>query len=490
MSLSSRWLWVVVILFLTVYLFLSLTLHYRYNTTDADLAIYTQHVWFLSQGDFLGYGGTFKDFSIFGDHFIVHFFWISLIMKLFQSASVLIIVQTLAIVFSSIPVYLLAKERLNDKLSATILSVIYLLFYGYQAAEIFPFHGAALSSFFISFTLWFAYKRNWFWYWLALVGALFAKEDISTFGFVLGIYLFIRGDRKVGLITSLISAIYFYIVIFQVMPFFTQGRPYAYFVQSQNSKIFNPLRVVVDFFYPFVKTRTLLTLFGSFGFLPLFSLTGLFLAFPFLLARFTSVTIQRWLPWMHYSANQGAILGFGSVWGLENLYNLLNRISLFTKVTRDKILFYRGYLVFCLILTISISFFYKMPLLNLLKPEFYKTPAGVQGINEAISLIPRDPQVSVAAQSGLLPHLALRRKIYMYPHPSNSIHEPSDDLEDSAPISEYAVPDVDYIILSKHAFHWRPSSERFDEVISYVKQLPKYRTIFDKDSTVVLQKIT
>ena len=481
--------YIVLGLFLFVYLFLSLTLHYQFNTTDADLAIYAQHVWYLSQGDIFGYGNTFKAFNIFGDHFIVHFFWISLLYKIWSSASVLIIVQTTAVVLSALPLYWFAKERLKDTLSALLLVSGYLLFYGFQSAAIFPFHGATLSSVFISFTLWFAYKRKWLPYFIFLVAALFSKEDVPTFTFAFGLYLFfMRKDRKIGLITAAVSLVYFYLVIYQIMPFFLHGQPYTYLVESPNSKFLNPIGLIKDFFIPIEKTKTLTSLFSSFGLLPLLSLSYLFIVAPFLLARFTSPVTQRWAPWMHYSANQGPILGFGEVLGLENLVKLAEKIKIAKRFVANKIYFYRFYLSLTILVSILIGVYYQMPLYKLLTPNFYQTSAGVVTINQALALIPSDPNISVATQSGLLPHLALRKKIYMYPHPSFAVNEPRGDLQDSDPIQDYAVPDVDYIILSKNAFHWRPASGKFDEVLTYVKSLPGYEVVFDKDATVVLKR--
>lgn len=327
---------------LFIYLYLPLTLHNRFNTTDADLAIYDQHVWFLSRGDILGYGGTFKPFNIFGDHLILHFFWIAPLYKIWQSASVLIVIQTLAFVFSSVPIYLLAKEKWKDFPASIIFLAAYLLFYGFQAASIFPFHGAVLSTFFISWLLYFAFKERWVWYFIFLPLAWFAKEDVPTMTIFLGIYIaLIKKKPKIGLITVLLSALYFYLAIFKIMPFFADGRSYAYLVQSQNSVLTNPVLLVKDFFYPLVKTRTLLTLLGSFGFLPLLAPLETFIAIPFLLARFTSTTIQRWLPWMHYSANQAPILGLAAIFGLDNFVSLLSRWSKTKKLVKDRTKIYR-----------------------------------------------------------------------------------------------------------------------------------------------------
>lgn len=487
---SNRSFIILLTAFLAVYLFLSLTLHYRYNTTDSDLAIYDQHIWFISQGDFLGFGGTFKPFNIFGDHLILHFFWVALLYKLWDSSSVLIVIQTLAIVGSAIPIYLLAREKWQDKIAALIFMASYLLFYGFQAASIFPFHGAVLSTFFVSWLLYFAFQEKWWPYFIFLPLAWFAKEDVPTMTFVLGLYLiFIKRRVKIGVITSVLSLIYFYIALFQLVPFFTQGRPYAYFVENQNSRLLNPVGLVKEMFYPLVKVRTLLTLFASFGFLPIFAPFELAIATPFIVARFTSDTIQRWLPWMHYSANQAPILGFASIFGLVNLVYLIKRFKSLKWLVKDRIKFYRGVSLVVLIMSLSAGLLYAMPLYKLLSSDFYQEPQGVGTIREALKIIPKDSRISVATQSGLLPHLSHRRKIYMYPHPAYSA-DPNhkEDLLDSDLISSYLLPKVDYIVLSKYAFHWRPSNTGFDEVIDYVKKQPQYNVVFEKDSTIVLKR--
>lgn len=477
--------------FLVAYLFLSLSLHYRFNTTDADLAIYDQHAWFLSQGDFLGYGGTFKPFNIFGDHLILHFFWIAPLLKLWDSSSVLIIIQTLSFIGSAVPIYLLAKEKWEDSIAPLIFITAYWLFYGFQAAAIFPFHGAVLSTFFISWLLYFALKEKWLPYFIFLPLAWFAKEDVPTMTFVLGLYLiFIKKQVKIGIITSILSAIYFYIAIFKLVPFFTQGRPYAYLVENQNSKLLNPLLIVKDIFFPEVKMRTLLTLFASFGFLPLLAPFELAIAAPFIVARFTSATIQRWLPWMHYSANQAPILGISSIFGLVNLATILEKFKQFDWLVKNRATFYRIVVSLVLAMTLSVGLLYNMPLYKLLNPNFYQEPEGVGSIREALNLIPKDGNISVATQSGLLPHLSHRKKIYMYPHPAYSADtNHKEDLLDSDPIEAYLLPEVDYVILSKYAFHWRPANSEFDKVISYVKSLSEYTIIYDKEKTIVLKRV-
>ena len=488
---QKNWLFgCLLIIFFVAYTYLTLTLHYRFNTTDADLAIYDQHVWFLSKGDFLGYGGTFKPFNIFGDHLILHFFWIASFYKIWDSSTVLIIIQNLAIVGSAIPLYLIAKESWKDLVAILFFVASYLLFYGFQAASIFPFHGTTLSVFFISWLLFFMYKKQWKLFFLFLTLSLAAKEDVATFTFFIGLYLiFIQRNLKIGIITSLLSVAWFYLSIFKIMPFFAAGRPYAYFVESQNQKLLNPVRLTAEMFFPWVKTRTLLSLFGSFGFLPLFAPFQVALAAPFLVARFTSTTIQRWLPWMHYSTNQAPILGFAAIFGLVNLYTVLKKFNVFQFLAVSRANFYRCITISTLIITIAIGLYYKMPLYKLLDTSFYKQPEGIAAIKGALTKIPKDGEISVATQSGLLPHLSHRKKIYMYPHPAYSNPPIGEDLGDDASIEKYAIPDVDYIILSKYAFHWRPTNTRFDEVISFIKKQVGYKVIFEKEGTLVVKKV-
>src|SRR3990167_11537097 len=88
--------WIVLAVFFAAYLFLILRLHFNYSTTDSDLAIYDQQIWFLS--NLRLEISSFKDHNTFGDHFGAIEVLIAPLYWLWDSVIVLLILQTLSII--------------------------------------------------------------------------------------------------------------------------------------------------------------------------------------------------------------------------------------------------------------------------------------------------------------------------------------------------------------------------------------------------------
>jgi uncharacterized membrane protein len=276
-----------------------------------------------------------------------------------------------------------------------------------------------------------------------------------------------------------------------IIPFFAH-RKYSYFVsQLGNSpteivinSLLNPVKGVVYFFTPLIKLRTMVAMFASFGFMTFFSPTFLFLLTPFLASRFLNDTLQRHMPWMHYSANQGPLLAFGAILGIYNLLPFIQRLKLPKPIGTN---FIPLVLSLSLIASLLVTFNYQMPLLKLLDLEFYSESGGASNVREALKLIPGN--ASVATQSGLQPHLSARDEIYIYPDAARATDGREDDLPEEAKPEEYAMPPSQYLLMSVDAFHWRPvSREEFARQIDYVKSLPDWEIIYDKEGTTLLRK--
>lgn len=483
--------WIILAIFFAGYFFLIYRLHFNYSTTDSDLAIYDQQIWFLSQGRLTP--SSFKDgFNAFGDHFglveifIAPFYW------LWDSVVVLLILQELAIVLSAFPIYLTFKKVLKTReVWALVFVVIYLLFFGFQAATIFPFHLATLGAVFIAWVIWAMLEKRWLLYWVTLVLMLITKEDMPLLGMVMGLYLIItQRNFKHGFGTLVVSFSYFYFVTDKIIPFFA-GRKYGYFVSQLGETptaivikaLKNPIEAVVYFFTPLLKARTMVAMFASFGFLPLLSPTFLFLVSPFLAERFLNDTLQRHLPWMHYSASQGPLLAYGAIFGLKNLVDISARY--WPKIKREWLIALA--LLASLILTVGVTLVYKMPLLNLLRPGFYQGSESSESIDKALKLVPRE--ASIATQASLQPHLSHRDVILIYPDPARRTDGGDDDLPPEAKPEDYAFADVDYLLLSLNAFHWRPVTQaEFSRQIDYVKSRPEWEIIFDQDGTTLFKR--
>lgn len=485
--------WIALAIFFIIYLFIILRLHFNYSTTDSDLAIFDQQAWFLSQ--FKLPNSSFKNgFNEWGDHFGLIEVFIAPIYWFWSSSVVLLILQTGSVVLSALPMSWLFKKHLTKSNFWTVLFIsCYLLFFGFQSAIIFPFHTSTLGVVFIAFLLYAMLEEKWLLYWLMLVLTLITKEDLPLLGLVIGIYLVIRKKYWVGSLTLIFSYLYFNLVTGVIIPFFMHGK-YGYFVSQLGNtpseivvnSIKNPLKAVVYFVTPLVKLRTMIVLFGSFGFFTLLSPTFLFLLAPMFAERFLNDTLQRHLVWMHYSATQGPLLAIGMIFGLVNIKKLLNYFYKNKFVRVQKNIVPIG-VSMSLIFTIGITFYYKMPILNIFNPNFFIEPVGAKYIREALKLIPKN--ASVATQSGLQPHLSERDIILFYPDPARSTTNRLGDLPANATPDEYLIPNVDFLLISTEAFHWQPvSKDGMSKQIDYVKKQPGWEIVYDKGGTVLLKK--
>ena len=70
------------------------------------------------------------------------------------------------------------------------------------------------------------------------------------------------------------------------------------------------------------------------------------------------------------------------------------------------------------------------------------------------------------------------------------VPEKEKDLPADARAEDYAIPNkAEYLLLSVNAFHFRPQSrEGFKNQIQYVKALPEWEVIFDKEGTTLFRK--
>ena len=149
----------------------------NFGTFGFDLGVYDQVVWLLSRlkAPFYWLG--------WGPHF-------------------LLLSQTIWLAVGAVPVWLLARDRLESAWMAVVLAAAWLLYPAVEWINWWHFHPDALIATPLLFAYWLATRRRWRWFAGAVVVAMLCKEDAALAVFMLGLLIAWRGDRKVGLITS------------------------------------------------------------------------------------------------------------------------------------------------------------------------------------------------------------------------------------------------------------------------------------------------
>jgi uncharacterized membrane protein len=137
-------------LYVIVFGALSLLQHEAFRTSVFDLGNVDQALWNTTQGRILYFTtqprvGT----SRLGMHVEPILLPLALLYFVFPDPRALLVLQTLAIGLSAWPVFLLACRKLGSPWAGVAFVAAYLLWPGLESANLFEFHAAALSPFFM-----------------------------------------------------------------------------------------------------------------------------------------------------------------------------------------------------------------------------------------------------------------------------------------------------------------------------------------------------
>jgi len=454
---------VLIFIFFVSYSALAIGKHSRFETAAADLGIYTQSVWHYSR--FEAPFSSIKNLNQLGDHFtptlalFTPFYWI------FPSAISLLIAQSLIVVIGVLPIWWFAKEKLGIG-AGLIISFAYLFFVGIQSGIDFNLHPEVIAATWIGFSIYFLLKKNFFWYFVFLFLALGSKEDIPLIFLGLGFHaLIVRKWYAIGVYTLLISLIWFYLSTSILMPYFSRTQ-----IEFLNltpkatgflSALFShPFELFKNLTSPFYKIETILTLFGSFAFLPLFSGLAWLAAPATFINRFVSNDWSRWSTHFQYSATIAPLLALSTVLGIENLKAILKKVE-FKKLK-----------IICLLAILVGTFwanrpgwdppFITPPLQQIFKRSFWVLSENQKLAHQIIRTIPA--QAFVATNTFYVPHLINREKIFEFPN-------------------VWENPDI-YFLSTLDPYPFK-SQEEFDKEIQKIRNNPKYKLFLEENGLLL-----
>lgn len=405
---------ILILIFFASYSALAIGKHQSFGTSAADLGIYTQSVWHYSRIE--APFSSIKNLNQLSDHFnptlaiFTPFYWI------WPNAKSLLIAQSLLVVLGAIPIYWLAKKKLGPA-AGLILAFAYLAFPGIQAGIDFNFHPEVVAATWIGFAIYFLFKRKFLWYLVFALLALGSKEDIAPIFLGLGLYLILfKKWYKVGALTFIGSIFWFYLTSSILIPYFA-GTPihflsfHAKATGLGRDLFFDQIKFFKTLTSPFDKIETILTLFGSFAFIPVASPLSWFTLPATFINRFPSDDWSRWSTHFQYSAIAAPLLAISAILAIESLGKFLKKID-FSKV--------KLILLFAVLVgTIYANRpgwdypFNTPPLAQIFKRSFWALNENQKIAHKIIKIIPHD--ASVTTNTFYVPHLINREKIYAFP---------------------------------------------------------------------------
>jgi uncharacterized membrane protein len=190
---------VAIALYVAYFAGLTLDIHHGLGTSSYDSGLYDQGVWLMSRFDapFV----TLMGRNLMGDHtsfilaLLVPFYW------LFPAAGTLFFAQALVIGLGAVPVFLYARRRLGSEAMAFVLGGAYLLHPAIGWTNLENFHPDSFLGFLVGMAIWAALERHWKTYAVFVALSLLVKEDVSLVIVPLGIWVGLKRDRRIGLIT-------------------------------------------------------------------------------------------------------------------------------------------------------------------------------------------------------------------------------------------------------------------------------------------------
>jgi uncharacterized membrane protein len=412
--------WFLIVAFVIFFSALALTKHWAFQTHGFDLGNYDQTVWNTLHGRLLVCTnwppfGT----SRLGFHVEPILLLIAPLYLLHEGPETLLVLQAVVIGLGAWPIAQIARRRLNSHWMGPLFAVVYLLFPALEAGAVFEFHAVTLAATFLAMAFYCIETQRYGCFVLWGLLAASCKEEISLLLAMMGLYLILTRRRyKLGLVTGLLSVVWFLVCMQVVIPHFNVGGKsahlgrYGYLGDSLPDMAVNVLRqpgLLWDTLRDPLHLAYLWRIPLPVGYLSLLAPEVLFLALPTVAINVLSMFPSMYaLDFVHYSVPLAPFVVIAAVYGSQRLLALASR--LLVHVDRRFLLFVLGgYLLFA-------SLFYHRIFGYTPLASAFRWPQITEHHRigyELLGEIPADAAVS--AQMSLNPHLSQRRWVFVFP---------------------------------------------------------------------------
>jgi uncharacterized membrane protein len=200
---------------------LSVMRYTGYNAFMFDLGNMSQAIWSGTQGRPLEFTYEGANVSRLSLHVELFYWLLCPLYALFPSPITLLIFQAMLYAAGAYPVYRLANRRLQSRTAARLITLAYLFYPVAQTAVLFDFHGDTLAMPLLMFSIESLDRHAWPSYYLWLALSLSCKFYIALPVAVMGVILWLLGQRRVGLMTFSIAAAWGLVANFVIRPIFS-----------------------------------------------------------------------------------------------------------------------------------------------------------------------------------------------------------------------------------------------------------------------------
>ncbi len=471
LGLAAKLMIAAVAAYFVIFSALSILKHESFNSTAFDLGIFDQNVWMFSKGQ--NFVNTVNGVYPFADHIQPILYAVAPLYKLAATPLLLLILQAAAISLGAIPLYLLAKRKVEEKI-AVILVTAYFLYPPTQYFTLFDFHTEAFLVTFLLFAIYFLEKKSTLWMFTFLFLAGLTKEYIPIIFIFFAAYMFIIQRRvKVAAVAALIGAAWLFLNYGIIINSYQYNafRVYAEYYGG-NTTLLGKISAVVAGLFTVDKAGYVLLMLLPLAGLPLLGIELLTLSIPgFALVLLKSSTTYKSIITHH----TGFILPFLFAAAIPGFKRAVAIIGEKRKkaVTAAVIILSMASFILYGPFTVLYNF-------NTFNAWSTHAEAG----RELMKIIPAGADVVVSATTWAVPHLSERRWIYMFPGPF--IYFAGEFPEEQ--VAEWFSQAPDYVVLDTSRKDIMVDTKLISEQSCNVAKSGKYGIVYDKDGWVLLER--
>jgi uncharacterized membrane protein len=401
---------------------LSIQRHNSFRTHASDMGQMDQALWNTLHGNWLeDTRPDGRQLPRLTDHVEPIFFVVPLVFLIHDDIESLFVLQSMIIALGALPIYWIARRRLQSEWASVIFAVMYLLFPALQAANLAEFHAVTFAPAPLMFAYNYGQERAWKRFALFALIALGVKEDIALLVLVMSIYfgfkfkvqssklklfslnLKLETLNWIPIAVAIIAVVWFLVALFVIIPHFSPRNESVYIGRYPKS----PVDLFLGLFLP-AKIEYVVKLFASVGFLALFEPLTLLVGAPSLVLNLLSSYEAQYSGTYHYSAPVAPYFVLAAIGGAAHLKSKLPIPNPQFAIIIPAFLVALGYHVVAGYTPIGGEYFF---------PE---VTAHHRLFDRFAQQIP--PTAPAMTTSSLFPHLSHRRMLYRFgqlPVPNN-----------------------------------------------------------------------
>jgi uncharacterized membrane protein len=464
---------VIILTYAIFFTWLSILQHNRFFTGGGDLGNFDQAVWNTLHGRILQLTNLQQTNSRLGLHFEPILIPLSLAYLVWSDARTLLLIQTVALALSAIPIYWLGRERLGNWPALGWVTV-YLLFPALEGANLFEFHSNTLAIPFLTFACYYLLHRRYWPFGVCAVLAMACREDVALMVGMMGIYALLVHRDRIGWLVFLSGVGTFCLAVLVLIPHFAYGGATPNVVryaslgsspaQAALTLITHPGTALRLLYSNPDKVRYLTHITAPVAFLALLDIPTLLPVLPVVVLNLLS----EWSPTyaldrFHYSAPIVSFVVFAAISGTKQLIGWLSRWRNLSP---------RFTLAVLMIAMIVISLAYHLRFGHTPLSAGFALPqaeARHATAYQMFQLIP--PNAPLSAQTNLNPHLSQRPVIYLFPKLDDPTTEPAE-----------------YVALDRLGNIFPLTPEEYNSMLEEMITGRQYQVIFDKDGYLLLHR--